>query len=71
MDTNTVRRAVIASAMAKLNDDDLDPADWAGIAGVVVRALNGHDNAQPPVAAPDELSTFLDELNQIANTTGA
>jgi hypothetical protein len=70
IDTNSVRRSIVAAGMARLNDDDeIEPTAWAAVASVVLRALVGHDSAQPPIAQPDALAGFLADVEQLANTT--
>lgn len=70
IDTNSVRRSIVAAGMARLNsDDEIEPTAWAAVASVVLRALVGHDTAQPPIAQPDALAGFLADVEQLANQT--
>ena len=69
MDTNEVRRSIVAQGMARLGEE-LDAGEWSQVASVVVRALNSHDTAAPPKREPDAVEQWLSDVEHIANRTG-
>ena len=74
METNAVRRSIVAAGMKHLTDD-LEPVVWASVASVVLRALTGHDQAAPPRpgvtggAELDPIEGFLAHVESLANQT--